>query len=518
MLGSARATFLGAAAPTTAAAAQVVASGGTEGYFYKDSSWYKSHTFLSSGTFTVTTGGNVNFLLVGGGGGGGASDGGFTCGGGGGGAQVREFENEAVTAQGYSLTIGAGGSSATNGSDSTGLGYTAEGGGAGGGAAGAATSRTNAAGGGGRGHWQGNSMSGGTGTYAGGNGYTSPEIGGGGGGNGGVGSNATSTVGGAGGNGVGTTKLSGGTTYYGGGGGGSCLSSSFTPGSGTHGGGNGGDGNTGASATANTGSGGGGAGGSNKSGGSGADGIAKFAYTIGSADSGTSRSDTYASNVELAVAFDDVSLGVTDRSPEINSSITDPKTHTQGASSTIQTSTYYWSGTPDYGGALENDRTGAALTYDLSANGGTSMPSAASGTYVVELWVKAMSSETNKNWCLSSGDVGGRWLMGFNSSSTSSSGTTGYFGLGDTNWHHVAMVCDGGSKRLYKDGIYQYAWTSSNTGFSVLHVGQFKSTDPNDFIGYLQDLRVTIGSNRGYTGTNSSSANFTLPSSIVESY
>ena len=517
MLGSARATFIGAAAPTTAAAAQVVASGGTEAYFYKNSSWYKSHTFLSSGTFTVTTGGNVNFLLVGGGGGGGASDGGFTCGGGGGGAQVREFENEAVTAQGYSLTIGAGGSSATNGSDSTGLGYTAEGGGAGGGAAGAATSRTNAAGGGGRGHWTGSSMSGGTGTYAGGNGYTSPELGGGGGGNGGVGSNASSTVGGAGGNGFATTKLSGGTTYYGGGGGGSCLSSSFAPGSGTHGGGNGGDGNTGASATANTGSGGGGAGGSNKSGGSGGSGIAKFAYTIGSADSGTSRSDTYASNVELAVAFDDVSLGVIDRSPEINSSITGPKTHTQGASSAIQTTTYKWSGTPDYGGSLENDRSGQALTYNLSSNGGTSMPSAASGTYVVEGWFNAQNAGTNQNWCISSADSGGRWLFGINSGTTFSFGGENNIGIG-SGWHHLAIVCDGGTKRFYYDGIYKGAWYSTNTGFSTIHLGQFNAGDPNDYIGYIQDFRVTIGSNRGYTGTNSGSANFTLPSSIVESY
>lgn len=519
MLGSARATFIGAAAPTTAAAAQVVASGGTEGFFYKNSSWYKSHTFLSSGTFTVTTGGNVNFLLVGGGGGGGASDGGFSCGGGGGGAQVREFENEAVTAQGYSLTIGAGGSSATNGSDSSGLGYTAEGGGYGGGGAGSPASRTNAAGGGGRGHWQGSNMSGGTGTYAGGNGATSPELGGGGGGNGGVGSNAGSGSGGNGGNGVGTTKLSGGTTYYGGGGGGGCLFASSAPGSGTHGGGNGGDGNTGASATANTGSGGGGAGGNNKSGGSGGSGVAKLAYTIGSADSGTSRSDTYASNVELAVAFDDVSLGVLDRSPEINSSITDPKPHTQGASSAIQTSTYYWSGTPDYGGSLENDRTGAAMTYDLSANGGTSMPSAASGTYVIECWVKAMNSSANSNWTFSSADSGGRWLFAFNSgTSTYLTGAENYYGLGDSNWHHFAAVCDGGTHRSYIDGKYVGGWGSSNTGFSTLHVGQFNPTDVNDFIGFLQDLRVTIGSNRGYTGTNGSSANFTLPSSIVESY
>ncbi len=515
MLGSFRSTFIGASAPGDAVAGAVEATGGNIGYFYSSGNWYKSHTFLSNGTFTVTTGGNVNFLLVGGGGGGGASDGGFTCGGGGGGAQVRVFSDEAVTAQGYSLTIGAGGSSATNGSSSTGLGYSAEGGGFGGGAAGSPASRTDAAGGGGRGHWQGTNMSGGTGTFAGGNGATGPELGGGGGGNGGVGSNAGSGAGGAGGNGVGTALFADSTQYFGGGGGGSCMFSSSTPGAGTHGGGTGGDGNTGGSATANTGSGGGGAGGNNKSGGSGASGVAKFSYTF---TAGTLRSDSYASSVELAVPFDDApgGLGVIDRSVELNTSVTGSKTVTQGASSSIQGTTYKWT-SPDYEGALENDRSGQALTYNLSANGGTSIPASGSGTFVVEGWFNAQNSGTNQNWCLSSADSGGRWLFGINSGSTFSFGGENNIGIG-SGWHHLAIVCDGGTKRFYYDGIYKGAWYSTNTGFSTLHVGQFNAGDGNDYIGFIQDLRVTVGSNRAYTGTNSGSANFTLPSSIVESY
>ena len=515
MLGSFRSTFIGASAPVDAVAGAVEATGGNIGYFYSSGNWYKSHTFLSNGTFTVTTGGNVNFLLVGGGGGGGASDGGFTCGGGGGGAQVRVFSDEAVTAQGYSLTIGAGGGSAANGSSSTGLGYTSEGGGFGGGAAGSPASRTDAAGGGGRGHWQGTNMSGGTGTFAGGNGATGPELGGGGGGNGAVGSNAGSGAGGAGGNGVGTALFADSTEYFGGGGGGSCMFSSSTPGAGTHGGGTGGDGNTGGSATANTGSGGGGAGGNNKSGGSGASGIAKFSYTF---TAGTLRSDSYASSVELAVPFDDApgGLGVIDRSVELNTSVTGSKTVTQGASSSIQGTTYKWT-SPDYEGALENDRSGQALTYNLSANGGTSIPASGSGTFVVEGWFNAQNSGTNQNWCLSSADSGGRWLFGINSGSTFSFGGENNIGIG-SGWHHLAIVCDGGTKRFYYDGIYKGAWYSTNTGFSTLHVGQFNAGDGNDYIGFIQDLRVTVGSNRAYTGTNSGSANFTLPNSIVESY
>ena len=58
---------------------------------------------------------------------------------------------------------------------------------------------------------------------------------------------------------------------------------------------------------------------------------------------------------------------------------------------------------------------------------------------------------------------------------------------------------------------------SSNSGFSTIHIGQFNAGDTNDYRGHIQDFRVTIGSNRGYTGTGTGSANFTLPGSVVES-
>lgn len=224
------------------------------------------------------------------------------------------------------------------------------------------------------------------------------------------------------------------------------------------------------------------------------------------------RSDTYGGNVTLALPFD-YRHGVIDQSPKISNNGTSAVT--QGPASNIVDTEYYWT-SPDYQKSLENaSGLGAALEYALE----TSFPSAASGTYVIEAWVKAENSSGNSNWTFSSADSGGRWLFAFNSgTSTFLTGGENYYGLGDTNWHHFAAVCDAGTHRSYIDGEYVGGWGSSNTGFSTLHVGQFKSTDPNDFNGHLQDVRVTIGSNRGYTGTSSSSANFTLPSSIVESF
>lgn len=227
-------------------------------------------------------------------------------------------------------------------------------------------------------------------------------------------------------------------------------------------------------------------------------------------DGNTYASDTYGSNVSLCLPFD-TNSDKNDKTWQLTGTTSDGawRTYDAGAA-TLQTSVTKWS---SYGQALEVQQgVGGALQYQLRR---ATMPSSASGTFVVEGWVKPTNSTSNNNWCLSSADVGGRWLFGFNSSANVSFGAENNVGFGDTNWHHFAIVCDGGTKRFYTDGKYKGAWVSGNTGFTNFHIGQFNNGDSNDFRGYLQDIKITIGSNRGYTGTNSSSANFTVPSEIV---
>lgn len=227
----------------------------------------------------------------------------------------------------------------------------------------------------------------------------------------------------------------------------------------------------------------------------------------------TYRTDAYASYLKLAVTFDylneanDVAKNVS------GSGLTVSATKTQGTSSTITTDQVKWTSNPNYQKSLKNTRSDQALTYALP----TSMPTSASGSYVVEGWFYATDSSTNSNWVLSSADSGGRWLLGLNTGSSSQFAGENWVGIG-TGWHHCAIVCDGGTKRFYVDGIYKGAFSTSNTGFSTLHVGQFNAGDGNDFLGHIQDLRVYIGTNKGYTGTNTGSANFTLPSSIIQSF
>ena len=151
----------------------VTATGGTE----TTCGDYKIHTFTGPGTFTVTCAGNpagsstVDYLVVAGGGGGGDGAGGSVNGGGGGGAGgYRESSGAAsgcyttsplgncvsalpVSVTGYPVTIGAGGTTGTSGSNSVFTGtttITSAGGGKGGN--GGCAPNVGAAGGSGGGH------------------------------------------------------------------------------------------------------------------------------------------------------------------------------------------------------------------------------------------------------------------------------------------------------------------------------------------------------------------------------
>jgi hypothetical protein len=213
----------------------VDASGGTETIV----GGYKIHTFTSSSTLTVSSGGDVEYLVIAGGGGGGSG----TAGGGGaggyrtnvsgatsgGGASAEGTLNLSVGS--YTITVGAGGaggvvssSSPANGSNSVFSSITSLGGGAGGEGNTNNTRAAGQSGGSGGGDWEysGDSGTNGSGTsgqgYDGGTGASNGGSGGGGAGAvGGSGSNASK--GGDGGNGV-SSSITGSAVVRGGGGGG----------------------------------------------------------------------------------------------------------------------------------------------------------------------------------------------------------------------------------------------------------------------------------------------------------
>jgi len=247
---------------------------------------YTYHTFGASGTFTPQQSLTCDYLVVAGGGGASAFSSGGGCGGGGAGGLRStlvatggggSLESAiAVTAQAYTITVGAGGTyvngaNGNAGTNSTFSTITSTGGGFG-----AYNGNGGNGGSGGGGYGYPGTYFGGTGTtnqgFAGGNGSTDGATwtaSAGGGGAGAVGATCSSGgEGGAGGIGVSIPVIANATgtgiaTYYaGGGGGGTTKPSALAGAGGTGGGGNGGvQGAAGLNAITNTGGGGGGAGG-----------------------------------------------------------------------------------------------------------------------------------------------------------------------------------------------------------------------------------------------------------------
>ena len=237
----------------------------------------------------------------------------------------------------------------------------------------------------------------------------------------------------------------------------------------------------------------------------------------------TFNSDANASSLALALPYAYKETGLDDCSNIINTSITKNINWDGGhpdSRATMVSGTYKFSA---YGGSSQFDQTGSlingihATSYDVSVNGRPgSFGAASSATYTVEMYVRATDATTNNNWCLSSGDSGGRWLFGFATHSSTSYGNENNIGLGDSNWHHIAIVNGAGTHRFYIDGNYDGAWYSVNTGFSVLHVGEFTASGGANFRGNIQDLRVYIGLAK-YSGT-SGSGDYTPPGAMVSSF
>ena len=244
------------------------ATGGTETTYSSGGRNYKVHTFLTSGTFTPISSGNVDVLVVGGGGGagncnvseqggGGGGAGGFITSSGTSGANASAISPLVVQPQAYTVTVGAGGAAGSfaedqqgsQGANSSFATVTAIGGGGGGGNATEGT--TGGSGGGGK-ESDGVGRAGTAGQgLAGGSGSEADDRGGGGGGAGQAGQNHNASARSDGGDGLANSLRTGSAVSYAGGGagGGTRL--------GVASGGTGGGGDAGVAGAANTGGGGG---------------------------------------------------------------------------------------------------------------------------------------------------------------------------------------------------------------------------------------------------------------------
>jgi autotransporter-associated beta strand protein len=274
------------------------ASGGT----VTSNGVYTVHSFTASGTLTVSSAGNVDYLVVGGGGGGGDVQGGWIAGGGGAGGFLTG--TTAVSVGSADVTVGAGGSGANTtaalkkGGNSVFLSITAIGGGNG--ASQSLTGGTGGSGGGGGGQSFGSGASGTAGQGNSGLSIVGGTVAGGGGGAG-AGGALNNVNGGAG----LSSDITGTNVFYAGGGGGG-AEIDVSPGNGGLGGGGAGnspagsDGLNGFNGVNGTGGGGGGGGGpsGNSNGGNGGSGTVILRY-VGAALENVSGDNTFSGAITL---------------------------------------------------------------------------------------------------------------------------------------------------------------------------------------------------------------------------
>lgn len=75
-------------------------------------------------------------------------------------------------------------------------------------------------------------------------------------------------------------------------------------------------------------------------------------------------------------------------------------------------------------------------------------------------------------------------------------------------WYHVAIARSGGTIRGYLDGVRGSSVTTSAALFHNTSNGPFFGRQAtSEYTGYLDDIRISVGTDRGYVG-----ANFTPPS------
>ena len=158
-----------------------------------------------------------------------------------------------------------------------------------------------------------------------------------------------------------------------------------------------------------------------------------------------------------------------------------------------------------YGSSAFGVRTGAAMTYTLPVNLRTGQ------SFLIEFWARANTTSTN-NWIWGDGYSARELAVGiFNSGSLpgtlSVANGNGRIGGVGTGWNHFAFSNASWWFNGTRRGNAGYGAAGWNV--SQLRVMQQENGDANNFLGWVNDFRVYIGSNKYGT------SNFTPPTQIA---
>jgi hypothetical protein len=229
--------------------------------------------------------------------------------------------------------------------------------------------------------------------------------------------------------------------------------------------------------------------------------------TVPSGDGG--GSDSLFSSVSTLLHFDGNGTSFTDNAPT-------PKTYTAYGSATQSATQSKWGGKSLY--LSQGD-------YIQSPN--SSAFHFGSGDFAVECWIRPPSAGSDFSGCVmgqTSYSNGTGWVLLLNSQqfngfqvtlfiNGSSAGLSTAYGnaISGDEWNFVAVSRVGSALNIYVNGTRvahdqnalpnSYPVLNASTPFHIgaLPIGSWP--EPSLFAGYIDDLRVTKGSARGYTGT-----------------
>lgn len=234
-------------------------------------------------------------------------------------------------------------------------------------------------------------------------------------------------------------------------------------------------------------------------------GVGTGAYSAASNAVTPNMGDPYFSNVALLLTMDGSGSTFVDSSPT-------PKTVAALGNATQSATQSKFGGKSAYFAA-----SGDCLRIE-GVNIGT-------GDFVIEMWIKT-ASDVRYAQLIGNEAAGneGFTLLINNDSSTGGQialyrGTVGFPAssgdLSDDAWHYIALSRSGSTLRLYLDGALAFTGDSS-TSFSSssdMYVAYNNRSSPRNLVGYIDELRITVGENRGYTGSTITVPTQAFPSS-----
>lgn len=230
-------------------------------------------------------------------------------------------------------------------------------------------------------------------------------------------------------------------------------------------------------------------------------------YSTASSSVTPAAGDAYWSNVQLLMHLDGSNNGTTftDSSSAARSITRGGGVVTSTAAKKFGTASAYFAASGDYLGvtdAASTELAGNDWAIEMWINTTSStqyatLISRTPGSFAAGMWSLMINHDSN-----TSGELA-LYVSDFNGGTSTVMLSSGASSLRDGAWHHVAVSRSGSALNMYIDGTRRATGTASSNVSNIngdINIGRDQFYG-RQFTGYIDDLRLTIGSARGYTGS-----------------